>query len=332
MKAARILAVLLSMGLLNIAFGHDDRMTTAGGEVILGTYVKTVDGVIHFQSDAFGLIKVEAAKAKLSRGSEEAAVNHVAAQPVPQVASTPPAPPAPPEGALRRLLNLPETFQAKFSVGLSILDGASDNKTLTTAFNFSNQSEKAIVTGHVNYDRGEVGGVVYRDDFTVGINYLHFLKKGGPWYALAGTHYETDPVHLVDYDFDLLAGLGRNLIENKKMVLRVSGIVNGEWEDLGRGSPQLGTDPGRTYTTKFGFDNTFGMMLTPTIQFEETLSYLVNPDDSKDDDLKLKLQLSAALTKFLSLELIYTYDYDGTSAVGVPKDQSLITSQISYKF
>ncbi len=332
MKASRILIGLLSMTLLNIAFGNDDRVTTEGGEVILGSYLKTVDGVIHFHSDAFGLIHVESSKAKLTRGIVGPVVIHAKTEPVAQVGSTPPVTPAPAEGQWRRLFGLPESFQAQLSIGLSILEGASGHKALTTALTFGNVSAKQAMTGNLSYAKGEARGILYREDLSAKVDYLRFLKKGRDWYAYVGTHYENDLVHLVDYDFDLLVGLGRTIIQTKKMTLRFTGAVNAEWEDLDSSHPGTIPDPSRTYETKFGFSNEFDLLLTPTISFKESFSYLVNPDDGDDYDLSLKLQLSAALTKLLSMQLIYTYDYNGTSAFRIPKGQPSITSQLGYKF
>jgi len=331
--------LVLLFGLCVVGFAQPDELTTPGGEVLRGTYLKTEGGIIHFQSDAFGLIKVKATAAKLVQGKAVAtkedpkpASPPTKPEPTAEVAAKAEAAPAAPVGKLREALGLPESVQAQFTLGISSLNAQADNLSISSGLNFSYQDKRDFLIGRISYAKGESGPVVYQDDFNVKLDYLRFLEKNDKWYLYAGAHFEEDPVHFVEYDFDLLFGVGRNFIQTQKTTLRFTAAGNAEWEDLASSVPGVVPDPSQTFETKFGFSNELEVKLTPTLTFKETFSLLVNPEDVDDHDISVMAELAGALTSQLTLSLVYTYDYDGTPAFNVVKSQSQITTQLGYRF
>ena len=287
------------------------------GTVLIGEVVSKDAGKIRFRSQALGEITI-AADDVLSRGPAAAA----------ELVATPPAPAGPvtttPKGIWTRTIAAgaawvgPPFTQGALAGGLPGLTGAAMRlpgaqtsvQTTVTVTHTSPVDDGSLSGSYTYVDNqptGRVTGATALD-----LQYSRLITKR--MYVVSRSSFRRDTVRNIDNSFAELAGLGRKVIDTRR--LRADVVLGGA---LLRENTNTRFDD--TYQPQAGMMEVFALQLNPRAQFTHRATYRVGLRESTIWSLETYTGLQGALTSRLSIALGLTWNYDnilGDAVTRVP--------------
>lgn len=314
-------ALLLAIGTLSNVT-HADVLTATNGDRVTGTFIRLEDGIIFFQTEAFGVVQVPEDRARveltMSHSDESEPVVAAADEPV-QTALVPSAP----EGAADPFQNATRSdWEKQVEFGLMAQNGRR---------NYSNYSVLLDVTRHyrdqdelrffVNRYYGKADGAVSTDSTAASANFKKGISKD--FFVNTTSSYESDSVKGLNHDAVQGVGVGMNLLDREGLALAMGA-------GAGIRHRELTTEDGQWDGLVDAFENlTFA--LSDRLTVKQRMSVNAVPDLQNDFQVRFKAALVSSLTKALDMSVRYEFEYDGSIEKEIRNIERIVTS-IGYAF
>ncbi|MGH8017837.1 MAG: DUF481 domain-containing protein [Opitutaceae bacterium] len=336
----RILAFLLSFVSGTACLHGSDAASTVlvlqNGDRITGHEVKREDGVIHFQSDLLGLIRIVEAKAKVEASTETDLDLQLAAtgapsagfpeqgeaaeqkkkeekkKPPPVLAATDDKP----EKALE-IVSLKRTLE----FGFTDQSGRRDRTDISVRANIERKTKSTELRFQGRYLYGESNDERSTDNLTGSARYRRDLSPR--LFAQVETKYQRDPIKRIDNDFTQSIGMGRNLIERAGLKLAFGGGAAVRYRDL--------TNEEAAWLYQVDAFQDLVYTINSHFKVTQDLSVLATPSDADEFSLELGAALTSKLTNTLNMSMRYEFEYDRSLSPTSRQNQRIVTS-VGYAF
>lgn len=337
-SAPRLFAFLLALtpAIIFAASPTPSILVLKNGDRITGHEVKREDGLIHFQSDLLGLLKVPVDQAtiepistkkdlELQLATTEAPSagfpDQSAKQKTIEVSSSretklPPHGPPAQEPIMEEI-----SLNRQLEFGLTSQTGRRDRRDVSIRATIERISKSGEVRLHGRYLYGDSNDQTVTDNLSGNFRYRRNLAPD--FFAQAETKYEKDPIKGIRHNFSQSLGMGRNLLERESMKIAFGGGTAARFRDADG-------DPKRWTYLVDAFQD-FVYSINSHFKLTQDMSVLVAPFDESDFLLKLNAALTSKLTNTLNMSMRYEFEYDSTLVPDARRSQRVVTS-VGYAF
>jgi len=295
-----------------------DTLILQNGDRLQGTYIKTAEGQIHFETPQLGLLTLPADSVTL------------------EVASQTPAAPAQPEDTPDEEVaetsypwwqvwnhTLPENWDGEVSAAF-VKENDEDSSTdlnLGTKVNWQkSQQEKFAWKTFYNYET--TNNVKDTDEWGISQDYRYDFAPR--WFLRSNTANHTDQIIDKRWDIEQVLGVGYRIIDTDRTQLSVIPGFGVNYVD--QPSPGDGTFMTADFTQEFEWKAHEQLIL-----FED-FNYVTEVSDTDNYEWILNLGLESPLTERLSLRLVYTYEYNNIVPAGTDDTDTKLSAAAVLKF
>jgi putative salt-induced outer membrane protein YdiY len=204
-------------------------------------------------------------------------------------------------------------WSGKLQLGYTGSTGREDSQSVNFATEAVRETSKDRLTLRAAARYGDTDGEKDVDSQEASGKYDQFMTERTFWYASLGAL--RDSINLIDLRLSPGVGVGRKFITGDKVSLEGELGLTWIWERQNLLSGEKETDS--NWYGRVG--GCFTWKIAPGAEFSEELEFL--PGLSSTDEFRARSisQITATLTKRLSLAAGFTIDYDNDPAEGVPR-------------
>ena len=217
------------------------------------------------------------------------------------------------------------------SVGAEVGETVGENISTSLDIDYDHGRYVGFAGGRYRY--GEVEGSKVTDDYRIygGVDRYFGDPDKRKYFAMLKGFYSSDRVHLVGSQVDLFIGPGVDWKLGKRIDLTLAGGYSSEWEDFLGNTDEGVADAARIHRDKSYLYEKLDVSLADKLNLVQTGIFTVDFEDYSHFDIRLNTTLSYSLTKHLSLDLVYSFLHDDTSAETIDETISNLTIQLGYR-
>jgi len=326
-------AMRLSLSLFTLIFitttlTAETRLVLGNGDSLRGVLVKVEDGVIHFDSDALGILTLPSTgvtieetdpsksvtREILAAGAEEsAAVQSKADSPDPAHQNNPDDEPD--------LVKRVPAWKKNIEFGLTMQSGRRDKMDISGRFSANRIVKQDAYRILARYLYGETASEKSTDQFESSFRWRRDLSPRTFTQAL--TAYENDDIKLINHDFSQGVGVGRKLYNLDTFSFSLGGGATARYRD------ENGDPPRWNYMVDAFQD--FDYKINSIFKVVQDANVLIEPEDPDNYALRLNAALIGKITETVTMSMRYEYEYDNSLTLSNRFNQRIITS-LGYLF
>ncbi len=300
-----------------------ETLRLSSGEILIGRTIERTAGMIVFESETLGRLRVPAASVQSENGPAPAPVGGPAPSSQPPVVAADPAP-APSGSWVRRKLSLPAAFTGSVEFGADVLSAEADMRNYHFEAGFGWKDEKNEYATYHLYDYVSVDGVQAAKTHDEGARWIRHLNSR--WMLLGQADWRSDESQQLDYRVDTVAVPAFYVWKQKRSALLAGVGPAHEWRRwLVPGAATVSHWNVAAYEVlRFG--------LTPTLSLRQTFLAYVDPQDRDDYRYVFDVVLRQQLTAGVSLILNYNRREESRPAPGIVREQDRLMTKLGYEF
>jgi putative salt-induced outer membrane protein YdiY len=335
-RAMRIASVALCSLLALASAAQASVLVLSNGDRLTGAVIKREDGKIYFHSDVLGdLVAPESGVTIEDNPTSSTSVNSLVGLPPPSAtrkAATPKQP------SVVTLPVTPWTGKIEFGYDNSV---SNDIRTINTVFRADAQrtvrSDDLLMKARLLYNVS--GGVATTDQYDAEFRWRHNLSDR--IFSQSDTTYEVDKVRQINYEAEENAGLGYRLVKSLRQKVDVGvGAIGQELDAVGiqQGLSYLG-DVFQDYTYqingRYTLTEDFSAQMSPEDRARSAVvadNAVFQTGSERDYDYKLHTSLQGKISKHLSLNLRFEYEFDNAILETNARGSQRVTTTLGYGF
>ncbi|MFA5257917.1 MAG: DUF481 domain-containing protein [Opitutales bacterium] len=226
-----------------------------------------------------------------------------------------------------RRINFLRKWKTDLSLGLSVLSGQTNSRSTSVAFSTERKWETqelrfAILQQYEVTSRDTGGDDVTRDMFKLTGRYRQDISERIFWQS--ETQYSYDNVKRIDTDLRESLGVGWRVIEGDKLNITLTPALTMQYQVV------QGEDTDITYSPTLFEELTYDWTADTSLRQELSALFPVNGDS--DPSYHFSLDLKHKLGKYISANLLYIYDYDGSMPAGLDANQQSLNVMLGVTF
>lgn len=340
---AFIMSILMLVG-FETASNAEDQLITSDGEILHGKLISRDGGQIVFHSNSFGEVRV-------AESSVEVKTNVSKAEALSGTKNAPLTLPNTPSGVkdtassdevadsedtrekTRQWMRLPDGMSLEAGLGMGFFSGETTGRNISTSLKIDYDSGRYLSAFGGRYRYAEVQRTRVVDDYRLygGTDRYFGDIKNRKYFAMIKGIYSSDRVHLLASQTDSFFGLGLDVKTGKRFNFRMASGYSAEWEDFLGDSSDGVADAPRVQRNKVFFHEGLTLKLGNKLSLSQDGIFSFDLENYSHRDFRVNSKLSYSMTSHLSLDLVYTLEFDNTSAEGIEDDISNVTIQLGYR-
>jgi putative salt-induced outer membrane protein YdiY len=323
-----------ALALIAIVCANADELRLANGDVLKGQLVAIENGRIEFLSPVLGTIHVDSSQATASTSTEVTA----AATPVPAAApSGADAKAGKPKQASSDVRDSP--WRSRIDLGFNWQNGRKSRQDVNVRY----ESERNLGPNNyrlqARYVLSESNGITSADRRDAGLRWRHEVNER--WFSQAQTTYLDDAVKNIDLNLDQNVGMGYRWMNRDHAKANVGTGMTLQYRDaegIESGFNEFAVlfqDLLWRFNDRFEFAQEAGALYSPKGRpLNPTSSGNVEFDYSDVPNYKFTFQsvLRGQLTKSMSVNLRYEYEFDNAVLNRDARSDQRISTSLGYVF
>lgn len=330
------------MLLAGFSFLRGDVLNFNNGDKLSGVLVSETDGVIVFQTDLLGEVRVSSNEATVSTTGEAIEAASVAA-----VAESvdPPLPTAPEDssgedGEDERMFQesltqarsyvsrlLPEGWEGKINAAFNYTDSDSTSTQLNASLDLSKNSGRHHYDGNLYYNYNATKKSSGEKDTTTdqyGAGFQYRYDVSDRWFLQSQTSYLHNGIKQIRHQVTENVSIGYYVIKEEDFTFSLAPGIAAQYNDVvGESQKWIG----------FGtFEEDLFYRFNQTFNVEQNAYVRFDPFDSGQTQWGATVALNSNLNEWIVASLVYSFTYDGTVGPGSSKNEQIIAFQLGFPF
>ncbi len=310
------------------ALTAETRLILGNGDSLRGRVIKVEDGVVHFDSEALGILTLpstgvtieetdpskSATQEILAAGTEESAAVQSEANP------PDPANQENPDDQMELVKGKP-AWKKDIEFGFTMQSGRRDTIDVSGRFSANRTIEQDEYRFRARYLYGETQSLKSTDQFESSFRWRRDLSPRTFTQAL--TAYQNNQINHINHDFSQGIGVGRKFYNLDTFSFSMGGGATARYRDENG-------DPGRWNFMVDAFQD-FDYKINSIFKVAQDANILIEPDDPENYTVRLNAALIGNITETVTMSMRYEYEYDNSLIVPNRFNQRIITS-LGYLF
>lgn len=324
----RLSLSLFTLLFFTTALAAETRLILGNGDSLRGQVVKVEDGVIHFDSEALGILTLpstgviiedtDPSKSDtpegLAAGTEEsAAVQTRAGSPDTAAQENP-------DGQTEMVKSKP-AWKKDIEFGFTMQSGRSDTIDVSSRFSANRIVKQDEYRLRARYLYGENQSLRSTDQLDSSFRWRRDMNPRTFTQAL--TAYDFNHINDINHDFSQGIGVGRKFYNLDTFSFSMGGGATARYRDENG-------DPGRWNYMVDAFQD-FDYKINSIFKVAQDAKILIEPDDPENYTVRLNAALIGSISETVTMSMRYEYEYDNSLIVTNRLSQRIITS-LGYLF
>lgn len=324
----RLSLSLFTLLFLTATLTAETRLILGNGDSLRGQVVKVEDGVVHFDSEALGIltlpstgVTIEETDPSKSATQEILAAGAENSAPVPSKVDSPdPANASNPDDQAASVTRMP-AWKKSVEFGLTMQSGRRDKIDVSSRFSANRSVRQDQYRIRARYLYGETSSEKSTDQLESSFRWRRDLNPR--MFTQALTAYEYDDIKFINHDFSQSVGVGRKLYNLDTFSFSMGGGA------IARYRNENGDPPRWNYMVDAFQDIDY--KINSVFEISQDANILIEPEDPDNYSLRLNAALIGKITETVTMSMRYEYEYDNSLALSNRFNQRIITS-LGYLF
>jgi putative salt-induced outer membrane protein YdiY len=335
--AVRIASVALCFWLALAGSAQASILVLSNGDRLTGEVVKQADGKIYFHSDVLGDIVAPANGVTIEDSpASPTSVNSLVGLPPPSASRKSAGLPKQP--SVVKLPVTPWTGKIEFGYDNSV---SNDIRTINTVFRADAartvRTDDLLMKARLLYNVS--GGVAATDQYDAEFRWRHNLSDR--IFSQSDTTYDVDKIRQINYEAEENAGLGYRVVKSLRQNVDVGvGAIGQELDAVGiqQGLSYLGNvfqDYTYQINGRYTLTEDFSAQISPEDRARSAVvtdTAVFQTGSERDYDYKFHTSLQGKISKHLSLNLHFEYEFDNAILETSARGSQRVTTTLGYGF
>jgi putative salt-induced outer membrane protein YdiY len=319
---------LFTLLFLTATLTAETRLILGNGDSLRGQVVKVKNGVVHFDSEALGILTLPSTGVTIEEtDSSKSVTREILAAGGEESAAVPtevdsPAPANQTDSDLQEepLKKIPD-WEKNVEFGLTMQSGRSEKMDVSGRFSAQRSVEQDQYRIRARYLYGETQSEKSTDQLESSFRWRRDLNPR--MFTQALTAYEYDDIKHINRDFSQSVGVGRKLYNLDTFSFSMGGGAIARYRD------ENGDPPRWNYMVDAFQDIDY--KINSIFMVTQDANILVEPEDPDNYSLRLNAALIGKITETVTMSMRYEYEYDNSLTLSNRFNQRIITS-LGYLF
>ncbi|RKX33922.1 MAG: hypothetical protein DRP71_08780 [Verrucomicrobia bacterium] len=306
----------------------ETRLILGNGDSLRGRVVKVEDGIVHFDSEALGILTLPSTGVTIEETDPSKSVTREilaadgegSAAVVTESGSSDSANPDNPADQAD-LVNMKPAWKKNIEFGFTMQSGRRDKMDISGRFSANRSVKQDQYRLRARYLYGETSFEKSTDQFETSFRWRRDMNPR--MFTQALTYYETDDIKHINHDLSQGIGVGRKIYNLDTFSFSLGGGATARYRDENGDPPRMNYMVDAFQDIDYKINSIFKVVQDANI--------LIEPQDPDNYTLRLNAALIGKITETVTMSMRYEYEFDSSLTLSNQFNQRIITS-LGYLF
>jgi len=299
--------------------GAETRLILENGDSLRGRVIQVEDGVVHFDSEALGILTLPSSEVTIETTDPVEIVAGDAEESADTLPSTDS--PGPTQEDTPDIDTKKPAWERNIEFGFTLQSGRRDKIDVSGRFSARRNILQDQYRVRARYLYGETRSETSTNLFESSFRWRRDLSPRTFTQAL--TYYGNDEIKHINHDLSQGVGMGRKLYNLDNFSFSLGGGATARYRDENGDPPRLNYLVDAFQDIDYKINSIFTLV--------QDANVLIEPEDPENYQLRLNAALIGKITQSITMSMRYEYEYDNSLKIDSRLNQRIVTS-LGYLF